>query len=375
MMRTIHILGSFVWIGILIVFLVLLAVISGYLFWGMSEVIPGIMGQECIECGVVIYVLAPVPIGLFSFSDPGWFLLYYVGLVVAVVVSILLAVGLDGKKLVSDMVSSVRDGRLSLSTDTSWAMIAQLFCTYLFFSTAYLLFLSMFGVDTASPTTQSYPQWFLLFELLNASVYEEIATRLVFLGVPMFLIALGSGVRGRPLLKELLGGSGRMAPSTWALIAISASIFGLAHIPNWDVFKFAPTLLAGFMLGYVYVRKGIWASILFHFAVDYYWASVVVSSRVGHIGILAFLVVAMMVFIIVGFFFFTYYTTKAWKRLGSFLGIPRRAPATTTHPRRVQIAEPQRSQQSFGFTCNKCGFYQARYLDGRYQCLRCGNIQ
>jgi hypothetical protein len=376
MMRTIHILGSFVWIGVLIVFLVLLAVISGYLFWGMGEVIPGIMGEECVECGVVIYVLAPVPIGLFSFSDPGWFLLYYLGLVFAVVVSILLAVGLDGKKLVSDMVSSVRDGRLSLSTGTSWAMIAQLFCTYLFFSTAYLLLLSMFGVDTASPTTQSYPQWFLLFELLNASVYEEIATRLVFLGVPMFLIALGSGVRGRPLLKELLGGSGRMKSYTWVLIIASATIFGIAHIPSWDVYKLAPTLFAGLILGYVYVKKGIWAAILFHFVVDYFAVSALVSLENGNMGMVMFLGLVLIVFLIAGFLFFIYYSMKVLDSLGTLFGLPKPVPAPV---RGIQMAEgvpPQTTgSQQFGFVCSQCGFQEASYSEGRFQCLRCGNLQ
>lgn len=376
MMRTIHILGSFVWIGVLIVFLVLLAVISGYLFWGMGEVIPGIMGEECVECGVVIYVLAPVPIGLFSFSDPGWFLLYYLGLVVAVVVSVLLAVGLDGKKLISDMVSSVRDGRLSLSTGTSWAMIAQLFCTYLFFSTAYLLLLSMFGVDTASPTTQSYPQWFLLFELLNASVYEEIATRLVFLGVPMFLIALGSGVRGRPLLKELLGGSGRMKSYTWVLIIASATIFGIAHIPSWDVYKLAPTLFAGLILGYVYVKKGVWAAILFHFVVDYFAVSALVSLENGNMGMVMFLGLVLIVFLIAGFLFFIYYSMKVLDSLGALFGLPKPVLAPAGG---IQTTGGVPSQttglQQFGFVCSQCGFQEASYSEGRFQCLRCGNLQ
>ncbi len=376
MARTVHILGSFVWVGVMIVFLALLVVISGYLFWGMGEVISGIMGQECSECSVVLYVLAPVPISLFSFSDPGGFIFYYLCLVAAVVVSFLLAIGLDGKKLVSDMASSVRDGRLRLSTDTSWAMIGQLFCTYLFFSSAYLLFLSMFGVDMASPSTESYPQWYLLFELLNASVYEEIATRLVFLGVPLFLIALGSGVHGRPLLKELLGGSGRMKPYTWVLIIASATIFGIAHIPSWDIYKLAPTLFAGLILGYVYVKKGIWASILFHFVVDYFAASAIVSSQGGHLGMVIFLVLAFVVFTIAGCLFFMYYSERALDALGAFFRLQKPVPVPAGG---VQMAGEVPLQtagpQQFGFMCSQCGFQEARYFEGRFQCLRCGYLQ
>ncbi|MCK4455722.1 MAG: CPBP family intramembrane metalloprotease [Thermoplasmata archaeon] len=376
MRKMIHVLGSFVWIGVLIVFLLLLVVISGYLFWGMSEVIPGIMDQGCPDCTVTIFVLVPFPLGLFSFSDPGSFFLYYLALLVAIAVSLSLAVVLDGKKLVSDMVSSVKDGRLKLSTKTSWAMVCQLFCTYLFFTAAYLLFLSMFEVDASSPSMVDVPLWYMLFELANASVYEEIATRLVFLGVPMFLIALGAGVRGRPLLKELFGGSGRMKPYTWALIIVSAMIFGIAHIPSWDIFKLAPALFAGLILGYLYVKRGIWAAILFHFAVDYYAASVFVSVEGGHLGVVIFLALAVVVFIVAGFLFFIYYSVKVLNALGSLFRLPRPAPAPAGGVRTARGVPPQvASPQQFGFVCPKCGFQEARYIEGRFQCLRCGHVQ
>ncbi|MFQ5909374.1 MAG: lysostaphin resistance A-like protein [Thermoplasmata archaeon] len=375
-MKFVHVSGSFAWIGVLLVFILLLVIISGYLVWGMSEVIPGIMGQQCSSCDVSIYVLAPFPLLLFSFSEPLWFVSFYIALLVIIISSILLAILIDGKRLVSDMVSSVRDGRLRLSTKSSWAMIGQLFCTYLFFNLAYVLFLALFGVEVVSPSMDQSPLWFLMYELANASVYEEIVTRLVFLGAPMFLIALGSGMRGKPLLKELLGGSGRMTSSTWALIIVSSSIFGIAHIFSWDVYKVVPAFFAGLVLGYVYVKKGIWSSILFHFIVDYYVLSFLVSSEVGHPGVTVFLVLALVVFAVAGFFFFVYYSVKVVKRLGSVFGIPKPAPAAVRATGEGYAAQPEQGMaKQLGFQCHRCGFHEARYSDGKYECLRCGHIQ
>jgi hypothetical protein len=240
---------------------------------------------------------------------------------------------------------------------------------------AYLFFLGLFNIEASSPTMEDVPLWYALFELANASVYEEIVTRLAFLGIPMFIIALGLGIRGKPLIKELFGGSGRMTPYTWALIIVSASIFGLAHILYWDVYKVIPTFFAGLILGYVYVKRGIWASILFHFIVDYYAVSVFVSSEVGHSGVLAILIFAVFVFIAAGFFFFIYYSAKAMRIIGSILGVsaPTPVPAKVEGEAPSELA-PERIQQ-FGFTCLRCGFPEARYLEGKFQCLRCGHIQ
>jgi hypothetical protein len=376
MRKTIHVLGSFAWIGILCVFLALMVVNSGFLFWGMSEVIPGIADQTCAECDVTVYVLAPFPLGLFSFNEPSWFILYYVFLVMAIAVSLTLAIVLDGKKLVSDMISSVRDGRLKLSTNTSWAIIGQLFCVYLFLVTAYLIFLSMFDVDTTSPPMSDIPVWYLLFELANASVYEEIATRLVFLGLPLFLIALGTGVRGKPLLKELLGGSERMKSHTWVLIVMSATIFGIAHIPSWDVYKFAPSLFAGLVLGYIYVKKGIWAAILFHFAVDYYAASAFVALEANHLGLQAFLGLAVLIFLVAGFLFFIYYSMRVVNALASLFRLPQPVPIPAGGGMGTQSAPMGHvGPQQFGFACSRCGHQEARYVDGRFMCLRCGLLQ
>lgn len=371
MNRLIHTVGAFVWIGVLLVFLTLLALNTGYLFWGMGDVIPGIVGQQCSACSVDIFVIFPFPIFLFSFSDPGWFIAYYVALILALTISIILAVFYDGKKLVSDMVSSIRDARLRLSTKTSWAMIAQLFCAYLFFNTVYVLILTLAGVDTGTPDTTGIPLWYTLYGLANASVYEEIITRLIFLGIPMFVIALANGVRGRSLARELFGGSRRNSGYVWVLIIISGTIFGLAHVPGWDFWKLTPTLLAGVMLGYVYVQRGIWAAILFHFFVDYFAVSLLVSDQTSNLGLFLLLGIATIIFLVAGLLFFLYYSMKVYEAVAVAIGRPRPKPVVAA----PQNQPPAQAQPAFGFVCSRCGHSEARYVDGQFVCLRCGQVQ
>ena len=46
-------------------------------------------------------------------------------------------------------------------------------------------------------------------------------------------------------------------------------MFGFAHMSGWGILKVAPTFFTGMMMGWLYCRFGIHASIAFHFLVDY----------------------------------------------------------------------------------------------------------
>ena len=56
------------------------------------------------------------------------------------------------------------------------------------------------------------------------------------------------------------------------LVALSSILFGLAHYlsgAGWDIGKVSEAALDGVALAYLYVRYGLHASIIFHWAVDY----------------------------------------------------------------------------------------------------------
>lgn len=105
-----------------------------------------------------------------------------------------------------------------------------------------------------------------LMTFANAAVWEEVISRVAYIGVPMTVIA--ALCRRRDFPKYLLGGFG-MSRATLVLIVVSATVFGFAHQSGWGDWKILPTFLSGLALGYLYVRFGIHASIMFHFAVDY----------------------------------------------------------------------------------------------------------
>ena len=108
------------------------------------------------------------------------------------------------------------------------------------------------------------PDAFLSFA--NAAVWEEVISRVVYIGIPMALVALVRRRRDAPLF--LLGGFG-ISRLSLVLIVVSALVFGFAHESGWGLWKVLPTFISGLVMGYLYVRFGIHVSIAFHFGVDY----------------------------------------------------------------------------------------------------------
>ena len=105
-----------------------------------------------------------------------------------------------------------------------------------------------------------------LYAYANAAVWEEVITRIVFIGVPMAIMA-ACHLR-KDFWKYLLGGFG-MSRLAIVLIFASALVFGFAHMSGWGLWKVLPTFISGIALGYLYVRFGVHISIMMHFAIDY----------------------------------------------------------------------------------------------------------
>jgi len=108
-----------------------------------------------------------------------------------------------------------------------------------------------------------------MFLMADAAFWEEIVTRMLFIGVPMALISLVV-TRKKESFKCLFGGFG-MSMTAVALIIISGVIFGLAHYPGWEnqLWKVISTGVMGIFLGYLFVRFGLYAAILLHFITNF----------------------------------------------------------------------------------------------------------
>ena len=127
--------------------------------------------------------------------------------------------------------------------------------------------IAVFSMDTSSAddiTVGFVPE--ALYAFANAAVWEEVITRVAYIGLPMAVLALLS--RRRDFLRYLVGGFG-MSRLALALMFVSAVIFGFGHLSGWGLWKVLPTTITGLALGYLYIRFGIHVSIAFHFGVDY----------------------------------------------------------------------------------------------------------
>lgn len=138
--------------------------------------------------------------------------------------------------------------------------------------------------DMASGNT---PQ--ALLEFADAAVWEEVITRMAYIGLPMMVV--GYVCKRKGSWKFLFGGFG-MSRVAMVLIVISALVFGFAHMPGWGFSKVIPSAVAGLLFGYLYVKVGVHASILVHFLTDYL-AVVVLTGLMGIISIMTLAIMAL----------------------------------------------------------------------------------
>lgn len=183
---------------------------------------------------------------------------------ILIVVAILLSV----YHLIRQTLPALRaepEERFERIKDTPLFWTATLLCVALFLNVVIMVFQLDAVTGTDSVVTPGFEPD-TLYSCANAAVWEEIITRVVYIGVPLTIIA--AVLRRRDCLRFLLGGFG-MSRLALVLIVISAVVFGFGHYDHWGLWKVLPTMISGIAMGYLYVRFGIHASITFHFIVDY----------------------------------------------------------------------------------------------------------
>ncbi len=238
------------------------------------------------------YLPLPLPTLLYLSQDKGQFLAYYAFVVVALVASGLWYTLRERKQLAQAFRAPLENISTRLRSMSGWVAIAQVWLATTFFQAALIILLEAVGASPSSPFTSTATNaWTLLWDYSAASVFEEIAFRMFLIGVPMAVAALvlraaragpgpGAGVSGagrsdlRGAVRYLWGGQLRKESSREArlaagvLILLSGLLFGVAHAPGWGDWKVLPAFVVGLGMGYVFVRHGIGASILVHFATD-----------------------------------------------------------------------------------------------------------
>ncbi len=129
------------------------------------------------------------------------------------------------------------------------------------------------------------------FYVSLAPIIEEIGFRLILLGIPLF--ALYSTRSSAKYFFKCLWNPGNLDIQDYkkaiSVIVFVGIFFGFAHIAfgdSWSEGKFAQATASGIILGWVYVRYGFVASLLIHWATNYFvFAYANFISQINYISI------------------------------------------------------------------------------------------
>lgn len=354
------------------------------LFYGMKWVVPAILDEWH---GFDLILIAPVIIKFLTVS--GYFLLVFYFFLIGAIVSSCTWV----------LVTSIRGFSKELSMTAVSREHSPLFetCGLLFATLFFSVLVALIFRTTTSDVPSTGTLQESLFLLANASVWEELIVRVLLIGFPLLFVNLLQSNRMHKWHSYLLGGGFKIGTLEAAFIMVSAAIFGYAHYAGgWGAWKIIPASAGGLAFGYLFLKFGLAASIMLHFATDYLGMPIEVFNSTG-----LTLVTGLGILIWLGFgaMFFSYYLT----RIGEFLtgrkllstsrapvpapwvGVriqnPVQPPANSPHEvyqpgwNRGTSADPSPPQHygfSGGYVCPRCGNTQARWADGRFECTRCG---
>jgi hypothetical protein len=376
-----------------------------------------------------IFVIVPWPVLLF-WLDGAAFQAWHIALLGILLAAFARAAydlkgsWLSGKgKAIASLMAPERAG-------SSLEAVAKLFMACMFFSTAYFLLINALGADMDTPAFGEMSRPELIFGLFSASVFEELISRVLLVGVPLALIALFAG-RERPL-SGLLGGGMGLTRATAALLLFSSLMFAFAHVGSWDLWKVPQVLVTGLALGWAFVRYGLHASILIHFSINLSTSALEIWP--GSMAAEALLSMAFIIWLVAGGYFFFHYAIalarhsgapvpatgqrrrsapvrRARRKMRASMRSARRALGIRRRCRRISPverlpppppgwqmlhgtvppppgaqgrAQPQQwpSAQPLGrpappgtFVCAACGGTDAAYEAGALRCLRCGAVR
>jgi len=130
-----------------------------------------------------------------------------------------------------------------------------------------------FGIVTIPPPTDN--ELIQFFYVSLAPLIEEFWFRLILIGIPLF--AIYSQKSSLKYFITCLWTPGTLdihdSKKAIFLIVFVGLFFGFAHIAlgeSWSEGKFAQAVVSGIILGWVYLRFGFVASLLIHWATNYF---------------------------------------------------------------------------------------------------------
>jgi len=370
------------------IFTVLFSLIMGLaaLIYGVGMVTPYVLDTG-YEYG--LYIVVPVFVTLAVLSGNA-LLAYYFAVVAAIVASCSWVFLTSYKGFLKELTVKAKPREHSPIFDISGLVFVNVFLTVAIVVIAVLLGAG----DTDTPVDGDLEE--TLFALANASVWEEVIVRILLIGVPLLAIDLIRRKSMKRWYAYFLGGKFAIGIPEVVLVIVSATIFGYAHfLGGWGFWKVPAAAIGGVAFGYLFLRHGLASAIVMHFAIDY---AGMPSQVFGYSTVPE--TVILLMWLGLGFVFTVYYMT----RIGEFLtgkkfledDRPRPFAAPVPQPWGFQPSSGQRpypytpsgGQQpnapsqpvepagAFygGYVCPNCGYTQARWNNGQFQCLRCGKL-
>jgi hypothetical protein len=385
------------WIASVVVFVLLLVVSFNVivLVWGIGQVLPNVAGHSAY-----LFIITPWLVDILRISDAE-ISIYFLFLVVAIVASFVWMLKKSLHKFAHELTFQIHD-----EGHSPLYMISTLFFAVIAFNILFYIAIGFFGSSPSVPG-QAADLWQILYSYAQASVWEEVITRVLLLGVPLLLIAIATNKVKDPK-HYILGGGFQLGKTELTLLVFSSAMFGLAHSFNWDIYKVLPAFIAGMAMGYLFLKFGLYAAIMFHFFTDY--LSMSLSIWPDNLGLELAIGLMMLVFIAVGVIYFIHYSFKAFELFTGIKLIRKRPvaagptyyppqpyynpypqgyydpyqnppnmyqqyqqyPQTPQAPPYPQPTPPTGPDNGFGFICPHCGGTEARYSDGKFECLKCG---
>ncbi|MBI5001015.1 MAG: CPBP family intramembrane metalloprotease [Euryarchaeota archaeon] len=332
---------GFAWMAALAAFVALIVLEVAALLYRTPETFT-LVGDRKYD----LYLLAPYPVSVAEITG-GAAQAAYASFAAAIIASIA-CLSYNAAR------SAARKGLASFSLERPGAFLAVciMFVLLLLLNIAYYAALWLGGITPTSPDFGQISPWEQTFLFARASVYEELVSRVLMMGLPLVAIALIA--RKRRAWPLLLGKVEKAGMPEIALGIISAVVFAVAHVPSWDWSKVPPTLFAGLAFSFLFLRYGLHACIALHFAVDF------TDLAFGLIPASAANALAIVVIV-----WFMAGVALALDRARKF-ALGRMGPRAAGRPQGSSVAEPF-------FVCERCGSTQAVYNDGRLTCAGCGS--
>jgi hypothetical protein len=337
---------------------------------GAALVIPQISSEPY----VVLFLVIPFIVGIAVLTGPVA-AAYYVFIVVAIVASYIWMARRSLPTLRQELAME-RVPQHSVAYVVATLFCATIAATYIGYYIG--------AIFIPTPTVINFddtPLWQVLYDLANASVWEELISRVLLIGIPLLVIGIATREK-RPAWRYILGGEFEFGKKEVFFVLFSSSMFGLGHyFGGWDIIKIAPAMIGGFAMGYLFLKFGLYASIMLHFFTDYSSISYFVSGKNEFI--LSIIDLMLLACVIIGIAYLVHYALKGLSALtGQDLRLekPIAAPAGLAPlpqpPQQNQYQPPVMqmppTQGGFDVFCHSCGSREAKYENGQLICAHCG---